>query len=309
MSSSGSGCGPWLYAHSGLCVSSAIRFPELPLEPEIDGRRRIDVSVIVEHQRREARSLAVDQYSFHVPGVGFYEVRGGRTISVSEVRKASPGAVRLFTLGSAWGALLHQRGAVPLHASVVKVGEQAIAFCGRTSAGKSSLAAGLARQGHRLIADDLCRLEVPFAGPPLVWGAIPRLKLSAAALEAGAWSAVRCERVPAEARVGEKFHVQEVPFAKGGPFPLGAIYLLEWGEPAIARLRGVTALKRLLRAATYRPGQLDTGPALARYWEQLAELVRRVPVWELRRRPAWTELDGVTQRVLQTCAARKDSWA
>jgi len=67
--------------------------------------------------------------------------------------------VRLYLLGSAWGALCYQRDLLVLHASAVRVDGRAVAFCGRPGMGKSTLAAWLAESGHALVSDDLARFE------------------------------------------------------------------------------------------------------------------------------------------------------
>src|SRR6185436_17962029 len=56
---------------------------------------------------------------------------------------------------SVTGAVLQQRGLLPLHASALLLGAGAIALLGPSRAGKSTLAAALARRGHPVLADDV----------------------------------------------------------------------------------------------------------------------------------------------------------
>ena len=95
-----------------------------------------------------------------VPGVCRYLVRDGTSIEFAPAPDADPGAVRLFLNGSARGALIHQRGELPLHAAtlVPPGGETALAICGGSGAGKSTLAAELSRRGWLLVADDTTRI-------------------------------------------------------------------------------------------------------------------------------------------------------
>ena len=67
----------------------------------------------------------------------------------------APADVRLFLLGSVWGALALQRGLLPLHASAVGRGRTVHAFTGPPGAGKSTLAAALAARGYPLFTDDM----------------------------------------------------------------------------------------------------------------------------------------------------------
>ncbi|MBL8134690.1 MAG: hypothetical protein JNL42_22710 [Anaerolineae bacterium] len=101
-------------------------------------------------------------------------------------------ALRAFNLfGPALGLALRLKGVAPLHASVVDIGDRAIAVAGRSGMGKSTLAAAFERVGCSIRSDDLCVVTgqqegffVP-AGPPRV----RLLPDAAAALYGGAGGA------------------------------------------------------------------------------------------------------------------------
>ncbi len=75
--------------------------------------------------------------------------------------------VRAYLLGAVFGALCHQRGITPLHASAIDVADGCVAFVGASGAGKSTLVAALARRGHQIIADDECFLQLETGGEVL----------------------------------------------------------------------------------------------------------------------------------------------
>jgi hypothetical protein len=80
--------------------------------------------------------------------------------------------------GGVRGALIHQRGELPLHATTVLPpnGDGAVAICGSSGMGKSTLAAALVRQGWSLISDDLTRITWADR-TPLVWPCRTGIKL------------------------------------------------------------------------------------------------------------------------------------
>jgi hypothetical protein len=238
---------------------------------------------------------------FSIPEVGRYDVCGGGRIMVRPFPLAEPALVRLFLLGSAWAALLHQRGAFALHAGVTANGDGAVAFCGPPAAGKSSAVAWLIRRGHSLASDDLCRLELSALGQANVWPSTPVIKLSPEALDAGGWS-VSLEGLRRELP-GRKLHIPWEGARTGGPVPLRAIYILRWGEPAVRRMRGMEAVQSFLAAATYRPALLEPASELARHWRMGIEVARRIPIWELTRRRDWSSMDQVMEQLRLTPVA------
>jgi hypothetical protein len=111
-----------------------------------------------------------------VPGAGQILVAEGSTIIVELAAGATVENIRAYLLGSAIGALMHQRGLLPLHASAVEIGGRAVLFCGHSGAGKSSLAWHLTRRGHPLLSDDICAIDVS-TGTPRLWPGLINLKL------------------------------------------------------------------------------------------------------------------------------------
>ena len=103
-------------------------------------------------------------------GVRFL-VEDGRTVRYETERGAEESDVRAFLLGSVWAVLGWQRGLLPLHASSVTRGPDLHAFSGGPGAGKSTLAAALARHGYALFTDDLLFLDpASFDAGPLGHG-------------------------------------------------------------------------------------------------------------------------------------------
>jgi hypothetical protein len=240
-----------------------------------------------------------------VPKVGRYLIRDGRHIVVDPAPGASERNLRLFLLGSAMGALLHQRGLLPLHANAIDLGGRAVAFSGHSGAGKSTIAAWFHDRGHTILADDVCVIGFDEAGRALAYPGIPRLRLWREALEASGRNAGAYDRSFDDM---EKYDVPTRFEAGLEPLPLAAVYLLRKAEEecrgaAIERLTGVSAVETLV-SNTYRGGYLKT---IGRTGEHLAaclKVARAVPVFRAQRLWGFDRFDEQAQTLLDHAEAQ-----
>lgn len=294
---------PWHYRYAGLSVASDLCLPEWQIFMAAQPCHTADVEIRLESTPSEPYSprLTAEEYRFAIPEVGDYWVEGGRLIRIVMHPNAGEREVRLFLLGSAWGALCYQRGLLVLHSSVVEVNGQAVAFCGASGAGKSSLAAWLVTHGYRLIADDLCHFDLSGVKPN-VYQAAPRMKLWDSALHNLGWERENLERDHFRM---EKFHVStqnEKSILEtqviDAPISVRAIYLLGWGETNIVRLTGLAALYQLVEAATYRGELLEPMGAIAAHWQRCAEVARQVAIFRFTRPAEWSMMDLAMQGLL-----------
>ena len=76
-----------------------------------------------------------------IPAVARFLLRAGREILIDLAPSADDDEVRSYLLGVVFGALCHQRGITPLHASAIDVSDGCVAFVGASGAGKSTLIA------------------------------------------------------------------------------------------------------------------------------------------------------------------------
>ncbi len=81
------------------------------------------------------------QFLLIVDRVAKYLVENGDIITIQPAPGATEDEIRLFLMGSAWSALLLQRGLLPLHGSAVQVNDKAYVLAGPSGNGKSTLAA------------------------------------------------------------------------------------------------------------------------------------------------------------------------
>jgi hypothetical protein len=280
------------YLFAGLRIASEIPLPEWVAfeDPSPAGEPQACISIeeqpIEEKQGAETPagddpgSVTTREYRSFVPGLGCFRVLDGRRILVAPLEGANPQQFRPWLTGSAWAALCYQRGMFLIHASGVMAGDSAVLFCARTKGGKSTMAAQMHARGHALVSDDLCNLDIPGVGTPVVFPSTPRFKLWKDALGEIGWNTESLE--PDRARAG-KFHALRTTNSLPGRAPLRAIYLLTWGEFGLRRLSGLSGLRNFLSASTYRAKLVEGTGHLGRHTNQSLELLQRVPLWELRR--------------------------
>lgn len=282
----------------GWRVRSALPLPELLPWSGDDRTPDIDVRLGAVPDRLEdeihtgpfVRIGRDGRVRFSMEGVASYLIRGGREVTVDARLPLDAPDLSLFFLGTVFGVLCHQRGALPLHASCLAFGERAVAFAGPSRAGKSTLAAALMERGHRLLSDDVTVLRFPGGGAPLVEPGFPRQKLWADALEA--FSLGRGRRVRSK-REFEKYERSAAELFQAEPLPLAAVCHLSEArlpvEHEIERLEGVKALEAV-RGAVYR---LSAGAAMGggqRIFMACGALSGRVPQFLLRRREGFDPL-------------------
>lgn len=292
------GAAPHRYKLFGLTVASDIHLPEL--FPAAD-HEATDVRIAwgaVAAPPAEASSawgLTGDGHEavLSVEGTGRYAIRGGSSIVVDPHNGASPKSVLLFLLGSAFGALLHQRRLLPLHANAIEIGGRAVAFAGRSGAGKSTMASRFMERGYRLLADDVCVVKFDSAGQPMAQPGPPRLRLWRDAVEASGWQPGDLE-LAFEGQ--DKFVVPIHHMQTRQAVPLKRIYLLAALAPGergqrIRRLTGSAAVQGII-ANTYRGQYLSLlGGTERLLWDAL-RLVQTVAVFEVERQWGYDALQA-----------------
>lgn len=294
----------WFYQHSGLQITSEIHLPEWSAFEKLLPDAAPDLRIFCSEERfwedadTPVAIPSADEYRFGVPDTAAYRVNRAGEIKIRPVTGADYRKVRVFLLGAAWAAFCSLSSLFLLHASVVQVGKEAVAFCGPSGAGKSSLAAKLTTLGYPLVSDDLCRFDLHGGERPAVYTSATRLKLWREALSA---LEMDCGRAEQDIARLDKYHLPLArEFVPEERLPVTSVYLLAWGEPVRTRLRGTSALRRLVSAGTYHADILESTAGLARHWAFCAELAGRVPLWELTRPRDWAYMDTAAALVLES---------
>lgn len=274
------------YLVFGLRLRSLLELPELFLaEGDSDPDVWIDEGPIDAPIFEPGLVAAQNGLLLTIADVGRFLVSEGRRIRVEPVRGVNARDVRLFLLGSAFGALLHQRGLLPLHANAIEVGGRVFAFMGPSGIGKSTLAAWFLDHGCGLLADDVCVVRFAQSGQPLACAGLPRLRLWLDIIERTGRAASELDRsyVGVSAQL-DKFDVRVERVAMPhSQVPIGALYLLDRAEEfAIQRLGGVDAAQAIFEN-TYRGAYVAAATTHLNHWESSIALARSTPVFRVRR--------------------------
>jgi hypothetical protein len=287
------------YSVYGALVNSDIDLPELD---HADGVcdisiRSAEVPISLASATLNAGWFETDGCSvlIRAPGVARYLVRNGNEIivdvavsSTNDLTASIKSAdVRLYLLGSAFGALMHQRAWLPLHVSAVKARRGVWAFTGESGAGKSTLAAWLHRScAFALISDDVSVLK-PDSTDHIICPGPRKMKLWRDAVDY-----LDCGTLPLVQDLSntEKYQLYLSESAVCPSASLHALVLLEesddCGEPHLQRLTGGQAFA-VCKQAIYRPEFAGLIRNTANLMDQLAKLCRSVEVYRFSRRKSF----------------------
>jgi hypothetical protein len=243
------------YTVFGLALASELALPELPAateSPRISLRlgsvpRQLDGTTL-----RGARyQVSEEAFLLWVDGVARYMVAGGDRVVIDSEPGAPLDEVRLYLLGPVLGALLHQRGILPVRGAALEVGGRAVLLLGGPGSGKSTLLAALCERGYRALSDDIVAIECPVDADPIVLPGYPSIGLWRDALghlDTSAWSfrPIRTGVQKYRASVGRQF----CPDAR----PLGCAYVVSTTNADAITIESMSSLDAMaaMLENTYR---------------------------------------------------------
>lgn len=302
---------PFSYQVYGLNVHSELELPELVPAKGTAADVTIRFGVVPETVENALGSwswctASRTEFIFTIEGVGRYHVADGCSITVDRrvgVSEGPPAAdVRLWLLGSAFGALLHQRGLLPLHVSAVKTPHGVWAFTGDSGEGKSTLAGFLCRNHHwELVSDDVSVVDC-VAGEVRIHPGPRKLKLWADALDQ--------LNLPEGRRVRdlsntEKFQLYLDAANQHEKLALNALVVLESvpddQRPSLERLSGAEAFTACA-GAVYRPGYHGLFKHPERAMADLIPLCQSIAVYRFCRPRSLSAFEENLQPLLQRIA-------
>ena len=306
------------YLTYGLKICSTLELPELP---EIDPCEQPDVLVTtpgvadrLEDGAYLTNWLEVgdDSCQITIEGIARYRIEQGQRILLDRRMPrgvdpvADPGDVRLFLLGSALGALLHQRHWLPLHVSALKTPAGAWAFTGHSGAGKSTMSAWLHFM-HQwpLITDDVAVIK-PTDSDPLLHPGPARVKLWRDALKA---LGIGTEGLVRDLMRADKFHIMMNKGVRYDAHRLNALVQLERAEEgeeaSLEKVSGIDAF-RIVMGAIYRPELGSEFNSDKKLMDEGVRLAQKIRVYRFRRPWSLEDMDKNLKPLLDEIQAQSE---
>lgn len=209
-----------------------------------------------------------------------YLVNNGNSIIVEPHPEADPDLLRLFLFGSAFGALLFQRGILPLHGCSIITPRGAAVFLGHSGYGKSTLAGIFHKRGYSVLSDDVSAVTST-DGVPHIIPSYPRMLL---------WSDTM-EHIGLDSTDLKLAHAREnkyqVPISNSSnkPSPLYAIYILNptnTDEIEITPINGFDKINALTEH-TYRGQFLEAMKLTSQHFTHISSVARHACIKRIDR--------------------------
>jgi hypothetical protein len=285
------------YIAYGLGIDSSLYMPEFqPGHPSSEVSIRLGGNKLIPSEIMTKDwyvDIAKDKALFSVKGAGVFWVKEGREIIVIPAPNVEERLIRLFIIGPLLATLLYQRGLLVLHASAVEINGNVCAFMGSKGAGKSSLAAAFYSLGFSVLTDD----NLPVAddnNAPRVFPGLPMLRLSPnVASSLGRHLQRQSDGLHNDREQKPRFCIADR--FSDAPLPLRRAYVIEQGASERIELLGSReAFLELVRHSF--PTRLSQ-PSAVSHFNQCASLVKRIPVFRLKRSSKLSELPELVKLI------------
>jgi hypothetical protein len=292
------------YRLFGITVDSEIELPQavdtdLPADVTIEYG---DFEKTIKNPIFSGIRFQVGETDFllQVDGVAYYYIENGNKITVSPFPNASESDIKVFLLSTCFGALVHQRGMLPIHGSAVEFNGKAVVFSGVSGVGKSTIAMALQKKGFPIIADDMCVVKTNADGKPILYPGYSQTKLWADSLNALEIKSTNLNKVR---ETIQKFSVPVEKY-KIDPLEIHTIYSLtpsNRNKIEITNLKGVEKFN-WLNVNTYRYNFIKTTEGLAIHFKHITAVASRCNIKQVIRPQKGFLLNELTDAIINDLA-------
>ena len=238
------------------------------------------------------------EFLLHIENLAGFYIHDGKEIIIQRHGQTPVGELSAFLIGTVFGALLHQRRLLPLHASTVIFNDKCLLFAGVSGVGKTTLATAFIQKGATLLADDISVID--FSGEhPAVRPAFPAVKIWGDSLKhldipVAGLNPVRNEL--------QKYYLPVEPFGKWNT-NLHALFMLSrHNKPdvEIKALQGINKF-RLLKKNTYLFRGIPKTGLEQNHFQLVNRLAKSVNLFQLIRPSEKFDTEKLVELVLANC--------
>lgn len=236
-------------------------------------------------------------FLFKFDSVGSYLVENGTHITISVKKNSNLDDLRLFLMGSVFGALLHQRELLAFHSSCIAIDGKATIIGGISGSGKSSLAFHLAQKGFNLLADDISAISA-INGIPIVYPGITSSKLWKDVVETSGYDIQNLNKIRSQVN---KYRIPAKDIDTTKSFMVDKIVILNTHNVKDFEVQEIKGAQKigLLRSHTYRFQYIEGLETLESHFKLSCIIAAKCPVYVLKRPIAPLNLDKTTEVLLQ----------
>jgi len=292
----------YLYKAFGLIFKSEIELPELIAAT---GRHDVEINFGTfpleldnASEKNDIFQASNDQFIFKLNNIAAFLVQSGKSITIQPFGQKNERDIRLFLLGSVFGALLHQRGCLVLHGSAVEIDGRGVIFTGQSGAGKSTLVAAFHNQGFRVLTDDVVSIQLSVDGVHHIVPGFPNIKLWQDAADKLNKNTAGLEPIRDELA---KFRVAAEEHYLDHPLAISALYILTPTEDSDIQTQKLSGFDKVtaLIVNTYRLSFLKGQGCSALHLKQCADLSKKIEVVKLIRPRDKFLLTELTEHILK----------
>lgn len=282
----------WYYEAFGLQICSDIEL--LQLTPAVVTTTEIniklgDVPLDLEGDYIDYHWIKIkgNEVLFTVLDVASYHIKNGNTITIQlEKNNVSENMalVQMYLMGTAMGALLIQRGIVPLHGSCVRKSDgTTVLFTGESGAGKSTTAAYFVSEDWRIMSDDVTPVQIKF-DTVMAYPSFPQQKLWDDAVERHVLDSKKAKLLW-EKDERQKFAMHSVADFYDKKERLDCVIQLIPKEQNEITYREVFGVEKaiLLREHTYRNFLYADNTSKQIHFQQCAKMAEKLKVFQIFR--------------------------
>lgn len=235
-----------------------------------------------------------------VPNVARFLISNGNQIVIDPVQGIDEDSIRVFLLGSGLGVLLFQRGQLVLHGNAIRIADQSMVCVGHSGSGKSALAAGFAKRGYDILADDVVAVDENCHA----LSGFPRLKLWQDTADALKIDTSDLRRVRPEL---EKFNYPIHNHFFDQSLPIRWVYILGSHKTSEIEFEAIRGLQRFnaLRNNTYRIRFMEGQLLKVQHLKRCGQLAGRIHLSRVLRPDDGFELEALIDSILADIEAHQ----